>query len=176
MNGTKLQFGHYESSDGDASFADRGLGIDPSNPFPEKPLRLAEGMDIAAHRAWSGADYSTISSEQQLIFWDSYSNLFDLNRDLVSLDPHLAQLNEMMDGDTNANYLTVNGLIEIAPSSSDLDLSYSFYRIDRNLIASADTNAVVENNELTQAERAELAKYWYVNPNETSDTLSSLLT
>ena len=119
MNGTKLQFGHYESSDGDASFADRG-GIDPSNPFPEKPLRLAEGMDIAAHRAWSGADYSTISSEQQLIFWDSYSNLFDLNRDLVSLDPHLAQLNEMMDGDTDANYLTVNGLIEIAPPAQTL--------------------------------------------------------
>ena len=26
MNGTKLQFGHYESSNGDASFADRGWG------------------------------------------------------------------------------------------------------------------------------------------------------
>ena len=48
MNGTKLQFGHYESSDGDASFADRGLGIDPSNPFPEKPLRLAEGYRRAS--------------------------------------------------------------------------------------------------------------------------------
>ena len=58
---------------------------------------------------------------------------------------------------------------ELAPSSSDLDLSYSFYRINRNLVASADTNAVVEDNELTQAERAELAKYWYVNPNATSD-------
>ena len=119
MNGTKLQFGHYESSDGDASFADR-IGDRSKQSIPEKPLRLAEGMDIAAHRAWSGADYSTISSEQQLIFWDSYSNLFDLNRDLVSLDPHLAQLNEMMDGDTDANYLTVNGLIEIAPPAQTL--------------------------------------------------------
>ena len=261
MNGTKLQFGHYESSDGDASFADRGLGIDPDNPFPETPERIAEGMDIAAHRSWSEQDYSTVSSEQELIFWDSYSNLFDLNRDLVSLDPHLAQLNEMMNGDINANYLTKNGLIELAPSSTELDLSYSFYRINRNLLisapdsylhieevkpstkyvltdgshsieattsdetdlkrlvdalkqadeygklqftiqsntsngrielnhknesfsvnsasitagsespteASSGEKGIIETNNLSQAQRAELAKYWYVNPNQTSN-------
>ena len=92
-------------------------------------------MDIAAHRSWS-EQISTVAMNKNSSSGTHAAILFDLNRDLVSLDPHLAQLNEMMNGDINANYLTKNGLIELAPSSTELDLSY-FYRINRNLLISA---------------------------------------
>jgi len=169
MEGAQLEFGYFESSDGDASFADRGLA-----GF-EKPERLAEGMDLAVNRSWVGTEYTSVSSDVNLRFWDSESNLFDLQRDLVGLDTHLLLLAPQLGQDPEeSDHLLKPALIEINPESTDFDLSYSFYRIDRNVLRTfSDLEVSGENPigfhevELSWDETFDIAKQWFT-VNETN--------
>ena len=84
MTGTRLQFGNFDTEQGEHGSNDRVL----DNPSQ----RLASGMDIAAHRSWQGIDYSEVSQQGTVRFLDSDSTLFDIPMDLVVLDEVLAAL------------------------------------------------------------------------------------
>jgi hypothetical protein len=134
MSGTRLQFGYYDSEQGEHNSGDR----DPLSP----PARLASGMDIAVNRAWQGLDYEQVANQQAVSFWRSDSTLFDRPRDLVMLDPLLAALEPQLPGSDDLTLaqqansrLDLRTLVELELGRGSFEASYALFRLPRSVLA-----------------------------------------
>lgn len=159
MSGTRLQFGYYDTEQGEHNSADR----DPVNPG----ARLASGMDIAVNRSWQGIDYAPIAKEQTVRFWRSDSTLFDVSQDLMVLDSLLAELEEQLPGHeslagsqrTNQR-LDLRTLVELELGRSDFAVSYALFRLPRSVFADNFNagNGIIETAPTSQAAAVDLAR------------------
>ena len=166
MSGTRLQFGHFDSEQGEHGSADRDL----LNPVQ----RLASGMDIAAHGSWQGLDYSQVSQGSTVRFWESDSSLFDIPLDLVVLDGFLAALEPQLPGyadleldadERNNQRLDSTMLVQLELGRGSFEASYALFRLPRSLfedpdgsfLFSADTG-VEESAPDSQSALVELAR------------------
>ena len=132
MTGTRLQFGNFDTEQGEHGSNDRDL----DNPSQ----RLASGMDIAAHRSWQGIDYSEVSQQGTVRFLDSDSTLFDIPMDLVVLDEVLAALEpQLRNFDTleleerNNKRLDSQLLVQFELGRGTFEASYALFRLPRSL-------------------------------------------
>ena len=133
MSGTRLQFGNFDTEQGEHGSGDRH----PLNPT----LRLASGMDIAAHRSWQGLDYTEVGEQSTVLFLDSDSTLFDVPVDLVVLDDMLAALEPQLsafDGldshHQDNQRLDLHSLVQFELGRGGFDATYSLYRLPRSFL------------------------------------------
>ncbi|MFM8526495.1 MAG: hypothetical protein ACKOCM_12885, partial [Cyanobacteriota bacterium] len=159
MNGTRLQFGYYDTEQGEHNSGDR----DPLRPT----ARLASGMDIAVNRSWQGIDYEQVANQQTVSFWRSDSTLFDVPQDLLVLDSLLASLevqlpgHETLAGGLQANErLDLRTLVELELGRSDFQAAYALFRLPRSVFAGSFNAAsgIVETAPSSQTAAIALAR------------------